>query len=125
GLDESEAGVAAASRLGGVGDVLAEVVEGDVETTRGQLSGGRERVVEPLTGDEAVHHRPGEGRGGDQAAQALAARGGQQHGTEDGHGHEGHLRDEAGTDIPEGKDRPGFSLLTAVRRTTPRSQTSV
>lgn len=73
-----------AGGLGGglVGDVLAEVVERDVQPARGERPDGVHRRVERVARDESVHHRAGDGRGGDHAAHTVAARGGEQHGTE-------------------------------------------
>ena len=84
GLQQPQVGVAAGVRGGPVGDVLAEVVEGDLQAARGQRADGVHRRVQLVAGDEAVHHGSGDGRGGDDAAHTVAARGGEQHGTEHG-----------------------------------------
>jgi hypothetical protein len=79
--------VPGAQRLGGVGDVLAQEIEGDLTATGVQRADGGEGVVQSLARHETVHHGTGDRRRGNGAAQRFAAGGGEKHGTQHGYLH--------------------------------------
>lgn len=82
--DELQVGVARGGGLLGRGDVLADDVEGDFEALAGGVLDDRDDLVDGLTGDEAVDDLLGAGRGRDEPAHPVAARRGENHGTQHG-----------------------------------------
>lgn len=83
-LHELQIRVAGGLGLRGGGDVLADDVERDLQTlVRGVLD-DRHDLVDGLPGDEAVDDLLGAGRGRDEPAHLVAARCGENHGTQHG-----------------------------------------
>jgi hypothetical protein len=82
--DQLEVGVARGGGLLGGGDVLADHVEGDFEAPAAGVHDDRHDVVDALTGDEPVDDLLRAGGCRDETAHPVAARRGENHGTQHG-----------------------------------------
>ncbi|MGX1249999.1 hypothetical protein RKD48_002510 [Streptomyces ambofaciens] len=83
-VDQLQVGVAGGLGLRGGGDVLADDVHRQFQALIGQLPDDRHDLVDRLAGDEPVDDRLGHGRGRDETTHPVAARRGENHGTQHG-----------------------------------------
>ncbi len=137
-LDEFEVGVTRGVGLLDGGDVLAHHVERELQALLREVHDDRDDLVDRLAGDEPVHHGLGHRGGRDDSAHLVAARSGEDHGTQHGApptggrsrhtvraGVGGGHKENSSKTTVKPKDRFDPLPSTAVTHPCPRSHTSV